>query len=460
MTLISQMKKLFGTDGIRGRAGQFPLDAATLRTLGSSLARHLREGLNKGTPVIVIGRDTRESGAWLEQAFVEGATGAGADCRSAGIITTPGIAFLTRAISADAGIVISASHNPYYDNGVKIFSPSGRKLPDSMERLLEADIFAGVSPEGSTSVQTPVADEAQAEKLRERYLDFLTNEIAHGLSLSNLTIVVDCANGAAFQLAPQLFTRLGANVIAINNKPDGQNINRECGSLNIKSLQAEVIDQQADLGVAFDGDADRALFVDESGRFVDGDATMWALAQYFDKRGELRDGLVVGTVMSNLGLEIALRMHDLHLVRTDVGDKHVLEELVRSGASLGGEQSGHVIFPLLSKAGDGMITSLCLLRAMRDERKSLSQATEGFKRYPQILVNVIVSEKIPFEQMNDVQERVKEIEGKLGARGRLLLRYSGTESLARVMIEGANQDEIEAYASDLAEVIKQAIGAQ
>ena len=454
------MAKLFGTDGIRGHAGQFPLDAATVRMLGSSLTTHLREKLDNRAPVIVIGRDTRESGAWLEQAFIAGATSAGAECKSAGVITTPGVAFLARTLPADAGVVISASHNPYHDNGVKIFSPSGKKLEDATERLLEADILAGAAQPGKrhdfkTSSEN---EDGEAAELRTRYLDFLADEIAHGLSLSGVTMVIDCANGAASQLAPELFTRLGANVIAINNQPDGKNINHDCGSLHIEGLRRKVIETHADLGVAFDGDADRALFVDETGTFVDGDGAMWALAKYLDQRGELSDGLVVGTVMSNIGLEIALRDRGLRLMRTDVGDKYVLEELVRTGATLGGEQSGHLIFPGLSLAGDGMITTLCLLRAMSGGAKSLAQATTGFTRYPQILVNIRVTEKKPFDEMEDVRTLAREIEAKLSPQGRLLLRYSGTESLARVMIEGENQNEIETYANSLAAVIKEAIG--
>jgi phosphoglucosamine mutase len=454
------MAKLFGTDGIRGRAGQFPLDANTVRLLGSSLTTHLRTQLENRAPLIVIGRDTRESGPWLEQAFIAGATDAGAECQSAGVITTPGVAFLARVLPADAGVVISASHNPYHDNGVKIFSPSGRKLPDAIERLLEADIHAGAAPSGSRDDLNALSmsDDGEAAGLRARYLDYLAGEIASGLSLTGITMLIDCANGAASELAPELFARLGANVIAINNKPDGQNINHDCGSLNINGLQIRVREEHADLGVAFDGDADRALFVDGTGRFVDGDAAMWALATYMDQRGELHGGVVVGTVMSNIGLEIALRNRGLTLVRTDVGDKYVLDELVRSGATLGGEQSGHLIFPKLSLAGDGMITTLCLLRALRDQRKSLAEATSGFERYPQILVNIPVTERKPFEEMADLQALAGEIETKLSGKGRLLLRYSGTELLARVMIEGENQTEIESYAYSLAAVIKSAIG--
>ena len=453
-------RRLFGTDGVRGEAGRFPLDAETLRTVGKSLTLHLRERVGRD-PVIIVGRDTRESGGWLERSLIEGALEAGAECKSAGVITTPGVAFLARTLPADAGVVISASHNGFQDNGFKIFAPSGRKLDDETERLIEADILARSEKESSA----PVAEinsqgEEQASDLRARYLDFLQHEIAQGLSLKNQTIVVDAANGAASSIAPQLFQQLGARVVAINDKPDGRNINRDCGSLHIETLQQQVIAMSADVGVAFDGDADRALFVDAKGRFVDGDATLWVLSKYMHDRGQLSNGLVVATVMSNIGLEIALRSQGLRLLRTDVGDKYVLEELLRSGAGLGGEQSGHIIFPHLSLAGDGLITTLCLLRAVIDERTPLHDLTEGFQRYPQVLVNVEVREKRPFSEVEQIQKLVQETESQLGEGGRLLLRYSGTEPLARVMIEGQNQGTIEAYARNLALVIQQTLGAK
>ena len=455
------MAKLFGTDGMRGEAGRFPLDTATVRKVGSSLAAHLSEKMEGRAPVIVTGRDTRESGVWLERALIAGATEAGARCQSAGVISTPGVAFLARTLPADAGVVISASHNPYQDNGVKIFSPSGKKLADSIERLIEADIFAAVAKAAVNGAKTAPSEtnDSEATRLRALYLDFLADEIAQGLSLNDLSVVIDCANGAASNLAPNLFARLGANVVAINSEPDGRNINRDCGSLHIEGLQRKVLEGRADLGVAFDGDADRALFVDARGRFVDGDATLWVLAKYFSARGELHEGIVVATVMSNIGLEIALRSRGLRLVRTDVGDKYVLDELLRAGASLGGEQSGHLIFPRLSLAGDGMTTTLCLLRAMQEEKARLDELTTGFERYPQILLNVSVREKKPFTEIASVQAVARGIEEKLGDRGRLLLRYSGTESLARVMIEGQSQSDIEEHARRLALAIEESIGA-
>lgn len=449
------MRPLFGTDGIRGEAGQFPLDAPTVSAIGFSLAQHLSKTTT--APSIIIGRDTRESGDWLERALIEGATHAGGKCLSAGVITTPGVAFLTRKLGADAGVVISASHNPYQDNGIKIFAPSGQKMDDSVEQVIEADIFAGVdSTHSSADAKAPAPE--QEHKLQQEYLAFLLDQIGTGLDLRNLKIVVDCANGASSALAPELFKRLGANVVAINASPDGRNINLNCGSLHIDSLREQVVKENADLGVAFDGDADRALFVDERGNFVDGDATLWVLASYLQAHGRLNADTVVATVMSNIGLEIAFRGAGIKLVRTDVGDKYVLDELLRLNATLGGEQSGHIILPELSLAGDGMITALSLIRALRDSEKSLGLMTAGFQRYPQILLNVRVREKRPFAELPSVQGAVREVEEQLDNKGRLLLRYSGTEPLARVMIEGEHQPQIESYAKKIAGAIEQEIG--
>ena len=450
------MKALFGTDGIRGEAGKFPLDSPTVTAIGFSLAAHLAE--REPNPEIIIGRDTRESGESIERALIEGANKAGVKSLSAGVITTPGVAFLTRKHRASAGVVISASHNPYQDNGIKIFAPSGEKMDDSVERMIEADIFAKTElPASVTSGPASTPPEVQ-DKLRQEYLSFLADEIGSELNLEGLTMVIDCANGASSELAPVLFARLGAKVKAINASPDGQNINRDCGSLHIDSLRQVVVDERADLGVAFDGDADRALFIDNKGNFVDGDATLWALATHLQSHGKLKDNTVVATVMSNIGLEIALRSEGIRLVRTDVGDKYVLEELLRLGASLGGEQSGHIIMPELSLAGDGMITALCLLRAQRGSRKTLAEMTAGFSQYPQILVNVRVTEKVPFADLPSVQTAVTEVEELLSQKGRLLLRYSGTEKLARVMIEGENQHQIEEYAGRIAAAIENEIG--
>lgn len=443
---------------MRGEAGKFPLDAATMKTVGFSLAKHLAEKNGSGKPRIVIGRDTRESGAWIEKALIAGAKEAGADCESAGVITTPGVAFLAKTLPADAGVVISASHNPYHDNGIKIFSPTGKKMDDATERLIEADIYA--SAENKTAEflsDADVEEDTHADELKERYLDYLENEFPD-LALNGLRLVVDCANGASSNLAPRLFEKLCADIITINNTPDGRNINLNCGSLHLDCLQAKVLAEKADMGVAFDGDADRALFVDSHGEIVDGDAYMWVLAQAMQDKNGLEHNTVVATVMSNLGLEIALRGRGIKLLRADVGDKYVLEELLRTDASIGGEQSGHIIFPKRSLAGDGILTTLCLLEAINESNASLSDLTAGFTRYPQILINVRVKEKIPFADVRQIAQASKDVETKLGESGRLLLRYSGTEALARVMIEGESQEEIEKLAKSLAEVIKEALG--
>lgn len=450
--------KLFGTDGIRGKADEFPLDAATVRTIGASLAKHLSERNGGQTPYIIVGRDTRESGPRIEKELVTGAVACGATVESCGVITTPGVAFLTGELSADAGVVISASHNPYRDNGIKIFDPSGRKMDNTTEGKIEADIeqdtFAGLISTNGKEID----DEIRQKELRDRYLDYLQHKVSGDLSLDGLMMVIDCANGAASDLAPELFTRLGAGVTPINNHPDGRNINLNCGSLHIEELRDRVLHEHADLGVAFDGDADRALFIDAAGNFVDGDATMWVLANYLKSRQALDGNRVVSTVMTNLGLEVALRSQGIELARTDVGDKYVLDELLESKTVLGGEQSGHIIFPRISLAGDGMITAIKLLRVMRDEGRSLLDLTSGFTRYPQVLINVQVREKIPFAEIPRVEARAHEIDRTLGDRGRLLLRYSGTEPLARVMVEGEDERQVHFLADSLAETIRKEIG--
>jgi len=456
----ANITKLFGTDGIRGEAGKFPLDSSTIRVIGESLTRHLAERMGGRAPRIVTGRDTRESGSWIERALIAGARKSGAEVQSAGIITTPGVAFLARTLPADAGVVISASHNPYQDNGIKVFDPSGRKLDDATERKIEIDIAENASEPANHLSNNSGFDEPDGSALRARYLEYLSHEVACDLSLADLSIIVDCANGAAYELAPELFNRLGARVIAINHKPDGHNINLNCGSLHIEGLQRRVVAERAHLGVAYDGDADRALFVDTGGRFVDGDATLWVMANYLKSRGELIGDTVVATVMSNVGLEIALRSREISLIRTDVGDKYVLDELMRSGAVVGGEQSGHIIFPNLSLAGDGLITTLFLLRAIEEEKKSLTELTREFQRYPQVLINVRVSEKKPFAEIPAIKKLADEIQRDLGERGRLLLRYSGTERLARVMIEGKDESDVKAKANSLADAIRTEIGSE
>ena len=448
------MKKLFGTDGIRGEAGAFPLDEKTIEIIGNSLARQFTEQLGR-SPRFITGRDTRESGAWIERAFCAGAGAAEADCESAEIITTPGVAFLTEKFHFDAGVVISASHNPFQDNGIKIFLPNGKKIDEATEREIEKDIFEleienrSLNESGEMNVR---ADNYQAS-----YLSYLAEEFKT-LDLNGFKMVIDCANGAAGNLAPQLFERFGADVEAINIAPDGRNINENCGSLHLENLQKKVLEAKADFGAAFDGDADRSLFVDGRGNLVDGDAVLWIMANHLQAHGKLNNQTVVATVMSNIGLEIALDSKNIKLVRAGVGDKYVLQKLLETNSAVGGEQSGHIIFPFHSLVGDGMFTTLFLLEAMRESGKSLLELTGGFVKFPQILLNVKVREKRSFEAVPEIAEAAEKIENELGGKGRLLLRYSGTENLARVMIEGKNQTEIEKQANHLADVIRNILG--
>jgi phosphoglucosamine mutase len=372
---------------------------------------------------------------------------------SAGVITTPGVAFLAGAFGFDAGVVVSASHNPYHDNGIKIFSPSGKKIDEQMERRIEQDIYAS---NGDSTPEVHI-DKAREDGFCTAYLDHLRNE-AGSLSAAGLRLVIDCGNGAASYLAPRLFESLGAEVIAINCDPDGRNINENCGSTHIEGMQGAVAEHGANLGIAFDGDADRALFADENGHLVDGDATLWVLARYLRDHGKLRNSTVVATVMSNIGLELALSSRGIKLVRTDVGDKYVLERLLDTGSEIGGEQSGHIIFPEISLVGDGMMTALMLLRAVLEKGRTLSEAAAGFVRYPQVLMNVRVREKLPFETIPDIAAAASVVDKELDGNGRLLLRYSGTENLARVMIEGKEQSSIESQARRLIDVIESSLG--
>ena len=459
---VSAGQKLFGTDGIRGVAGRFPLDDKTVAIIGRSLVLHLAGALGR-PPRIAIGRDTRESGLQIELALARGAIAAGAAVRSAGVITTPGVAYITRAASFDAGIVISASHNPYQDNGIKVFVPSGKKLADEMERRVEADVAAAIEYREEVDHQRDERDwmhdqAAREQAYQESYLNYLATDVGRGLNLEGLSLAVDCANGAASAIAPELFARLGAQVEVLSAQPDGRNINESCGSLHQEVLQRVVVDRVLDLGIAFDGDADRALFVDANGSLVDGDATLLILAGYLKKRGLLAGDLVVATVMSNIGLEIALRERGIELIRTQVGDRYVLEELLTRGAKLGGEQSGHIIFPDISLAGDGMITAIELLRAVLDSGRSLDQLAAGMTRFPQLLVNVRVRSKPPLDTLPEVKAESDRVERELHGRGRLLLRYSGTENLARVMIEGEDENKVREQANRIAEAIRLAIG--
>jgi len=444
-------KQLFGTDGIRGVAGEFPLDPATVHALGLALGSDLRR--SAAHPEVVIGMDTRESGSWIAAQVAAGLALHGARVRSAGVITTPGIAWLTRTNSFTAGVMISASHNPYLDNGIKVFGHSGFKLPDDEEHAVEQEIFR---------LRESVARQADAKlvadpSLASAYLDYLAGTVTG--SFATARIVVDCGNGAASQLAPALFSRLGVQVRAIFCAPNGRNINLGCGALYVEALRAAVVESNADLGVAFDGDADRAIFVARDGRVVDGDAVLLIAARAMKAAGKLDGDLVVATVMSNLGLERALEREGIRLLRTPVGDKYVLEEMVRVGAALGGEQSGHVIFRQFATTGDGLLTALRILEISRNAGAGLHELTAGLQIYPQRLENVRVREKKALTELPAVARAIEDCERTFGASGRVLVRFSGTEPLARVMVEGPDLAQVEEFTARIAAAIRNEIGA-
>lgn len=451
------MAELFGTDGIRGVAGQYPLDPTTIERIGRALAIELTRRSGRA-PQLIIGRDTRESGAWIEKALARGALAAGAGSSFAGVITTPGVAYLARALNADAGVVISASHNSYEDNGIKVFSASGRKLDDEAERVIEQSLNAGDFGNNERGVANGEIVSHADESLREKYLAFLRDEVGAGLKLKGVKIAIDCANGAAYKIAPKLFSALGADLVVINANPNGRNINLDCGSLHPEKLRRTVIEQKADLGLAFDGDADRLLMIDERGDLVDGDQVLFIMADYLAAKGALSGDRVVATVMSNLGLELALAERGVKLARTAVGDKYVLDELLKGGGSIGGEQSGHIIFPEISLAGDGMITAVEVLRVVAERNASLGALVRAYTRYPQVTINVRVSSKPAFDAVPPIKEAINAVEKEMAGYGRLLVRYSGTENLARVMIEGQDESAIRNHAESIARVITSQIG--
>ncbi len=445
-------KELFGTDGIRGIPGTEPLDDQTLFATGRSLGTYLR--CDSATPRVLIGMDTRESGPHIAAMIAAGLAEAGAESHFAGVITTPGVACLVRQQGFQAGVVISASHNPYHDNGVKLFSSAGMKFPDAAEEELEGDIFrlcADPAPANPPALRTE-------QVYDEEYLDFLRGLVLPGAKLRGLRIVLDCANGAAFELGPALFRSLGADVVAIHNQPDGRNINAGCGSLHLESLEKRTVAEKAALGVAFDGDADRALFVSGSGRFVNGDAVLFAAARYLKSQGKLRGNRVVATTMSNLGLERALASEDISLARAAVGDRYVLEEMLRSGNVLGGEQSGHIIFLDDSPAGDGLLTAV-KVASLVSMKGSLDALVAGIKDYPQIILNVKVRSKPPLESLPEVSRALAEAEAALGENGRVVVRYSGTEQLARVMVEAEHDSDVKRWSESLAAALRSSIGA-
>src|SRR5579863_6413306 len=445
-------KELFGTDGIRGVPGTPPLDDATLYATGRSLGAYLKR--EHGTAHVLIGMDTRESGSHIAALLAAGLAQAGASVAFAGVITTPGVACLVRQNDFQAGVVISASHNPYQDNGVKLFSHAGMKFPDAVEEELEADIFKHRLDAPQKNPPLLAADES----LDAEYLVFLRSRIIPGAKLSGFRIVLDCANGAAYKLGPELFRSLGAKVVSMGVLPDGKNINAGCGSLHLEGLQQRMLSERAQLGVAFDGDADRALFVCETGKIVNGDGVLLAVARYLKSQNKLKGNRVVATSMSNLGLERVLAREGIALARANVGDRYVLEEMLRSGNVIGGEQSGHIIFLDDSPAGDGLLTALKIASLVSMHGK-LESLIDGLKDYPQVIVNVKVKSKPPLESLPQVAKALGEAQSALGENGRIVLRYSGTEPLARVMVEAEHQADVQRFSQSVAEALRTSIGA-
>lgn len=451
------MGQLFGTDGIRGVAGQPPLDYATIAKVGHHLTVRLKG--RKSRPEIVIARDTRASGPWIEEILARSIEQQGGTVVRAGVISTPGVSYITRNYHFDSGIMISASHNPYQDNGIKIFSQDGAKLSDAEETEFEGQIL---DPDGSTPDIGPVTQaECSACDLRffhrayfEGYINFLLQTVKGPVNLSGKHIVIDCANGAVFKLAPKVISALGAKTSILHDKPDGFNINLLCGSTHPESAQRAVVEKGADLGVSFDGDADRVIFTDNKGRTIDGDYILYLFARHL----RLSKPAIVGTVMSNLGLEIALRDMGIQLRRAPVGDRYVLEEMQKNGINVGGEQSGHIILTEYALAGDGLLTALKVLQILGGSKSSLAELVAGLPKLPQTLLNIRVKSKAPFEQFPAIEEQLQKARQLLGEQSRILLRYSGTEPLARVMIEGQDQDAIEAEARKIGAVITQQLG--
>jgi phosphoglucosamine mutase len=441
-------RQLFGTDGIRGCADEYPLDRATTFAVGVALAKWI--GTNHLDPEVVIGMDTRESGPWIAEHVAGGLAQGGVRARFAGLITTPGLAHVARTGPFAAGVMISASHNPYHDNGIKIFDHSGFKLPDAQEHLLEAHIFEWAA---SGQLPKPVLLSVD-DGLDQSYVEHLEATLPAGLQ--GVKIVIDPGNGAATHLGPALFKRLGATVDCIHNAPDGRNINLNCGSQHLESLRARVLETGAHLGVAFDGDADRAMFVSGSGKTVDGDAVLLLAGIWLKQKQGLTE--VIATVMSNIGLKIALARHGIEMIRTPVGDKYVLEEMIKRNAPLGGEQSGHVIFREFATTGDGLLTALRICQIIRESGRDLDSLTSEMEVFPQLLVNVKVKQRRPLEELVKATELIRQAEAEFQETGRVLVRFSGTEPLARVMVEGPTQARVDHWVHSIADAIRAELG--
>ena len=457
---MTQTRQLFGTDGIRGVAGEFPLTRDSVYWIGRALGHDLMRVNAKAR--VVIGQDTRVSSQWIADRFLQGLASVGVEARSAGVITTPGVAFLARSQKFDAGVVISASHNPWTDNGIKVFSGDGYKLPDARELAIEKEIFALLQDSESTPAPDSAATVSSLpgeEELRQAYVRWLAAGASAGLT--NLRVAVDCANGAAAAEAPALFRALKINTTFLHSSPDGQNINENCGALHPETMAHFVAEKkgQYDLGVTFDGDADRALFCDADGHVVNGDAVLLLAERDMQARGVLKGATVVATTMSNMGLELALKRSGISMLRANVGDKYVLEEMQRVGATLGGEQSGHILFrDGEATTGDGLMTALRVLEVMVRSGKKLSDLVGDLKVFPQTIRNVRVREKIPFAQIPAAQTAIAEAERELNGNGRVVVRYSGTEALARVMIEAESKEQMDRLAGAIVAAIQSALG--
>jgi phosphoglucosamine mutase len=455
------MVRLFGTDGIRGIAGKHPLIPEFVEKIGIVSAETLTHHFHPSKvssqkapspqPIIIIGRDTRESGKMIFDALASGLIKTGVDVWDCRVITTPAISYLTQATNSLGGIVISASHNPYQFNGIKFFSHSGTKLPDEVESEIEEKVAAFSRSKTKKKKKGNIIPFRQAKK---KYVDFIKRSIPDGVNFSGLKMVIDCANGSVSEIAPKIFRDLGAEVIVLNDAPDGKNINEGCGSLYPEVIQKAVKLNQADLGFAFDGDGDRVLFTDEKGSDVDGDHLMALCAEYLKRKGKLKNNTLVVNSMSNLGLLLAMENLGIRVLQTKVGDRYVLEEMLKSGAILGGEQAGHIIFLDYGKTGDGLITALRVLSIIKEEKKPLSELTGIMQRVPQVLINVEVKEKKPFTSLRLTSRLIREAESTLGREGRILVRYSGTEPLARIMVEGKDRKEIERIAKRISEAIR------
>ncbi len=445
------MKKLFGTDGIRGTANIEPMTAETALQLGRAIAYVFKKQPHRHR--IVIGKDTRLSGYMLESAMVAGVCSMGVDVMVVGPLPTPGIAFITSSMRADAGVVISASHNPYHDNGIKFFSREGLKLSRKLEEEIE-DFISNEKDPAKRPTEKAVGKAYRIDDAIGRYIVYAKNSFPVNLTLDGMKIIVDCANGAGYKVAPEVLYELGAEVISIGVSPNGVNINEDSGALHPENLVEEVKKQKAHIGIALDGDADRCILVDEKGNIIDGDYIMAILALAKLKEGSLNKNTLVTTIMSNSAMEEVIEAAGGVVVRTDVGDRYVMEEMLKGGYNFGGEQSGHILCLDYGTTGDGTVTALQVLARMVRENKSLSELASCFKPYPQVLKNVVVKDKKPIEEITPLAEAIKNVEDKLGKNGRVFVRYSGTETLARITIEGKDQKEIEKMADEIAIVIE------